>query len=100
MVETNQSIFTHQSASFPYNIEEQSLVGKTGNDEECEDAIYIGPSFVAVIDGATSKTDRQWDGRQAGELQPKRSKRRLLAYPLMQQRVRQSTFLLRDQRSL
>jgi hypothetical protein len=68
MVETNQSIFTRQSASLPYTIKEQSLIGKTGNDEECEDAIYIGPSFVAVIDGATSKTDRQWDGKTGGRI--------------------------------
>lgn len=68
MVETNQSAFTHQAASFLYEIEEQSLIAKTGNDEKCEDAIYIGPSFVAVIDGATSKTDRRWEGKTGGRI--------------------------------
>src|SRR5579884_2688025 len=68
MVETNQSSFIQQAASFRYEIEEQSLIAKTGNDEECEDALYIGPSFVAVIDGATSKTERRWDGKTGGRI--------------------------------
>src|SRR5438552_6984417 len=68
MVETNQGTFTHQAASLLYKIEEQSLISKTGDDEECEDAIYIGPSFVAVIDGATSKTERRLDGRTGGRI--------------------------------
>jgi hypothetical protein len=68
MVETNHSTVTHQATSLSYEIEEQLLIPKTGNDEECEDAIYIGSSFVAVIDGATSKTERRWDGKTGGRI--------------------------------
>jgi glycerophosphoryl diester phosphodiesterase len=49
-----------------YTIVEQSLIAKTGNEETCEDAIYIGPHFVAVIDGATSKTPRRWENNKTG----------------------------------
>jgi len=66
MVEINQDALTH--TSLLYKIQEQSLIAKTGNDETCEDAIYIGPSFVAVIDGATSKTERKWDGETSGRV--------------------------------
>ncbi|MBA2393071.1 MAG: hypothetical protein H0V70_10040 [Ktedonobacteraceae bacterium] len=68
MVEINQNAFTPQSTPLHYEVEEQSLVPKTTNDEECEDALYIGPSFVAVIDGATSKTERRWDGQTGGRI--------------------------------
>ncbi|GCE04713.1 protein phosphatase 2C domain-containing protein [Dictyobacter aurantiacus] len=51
-----------------YTLIEQSLLSKTGQDETCEDALYIGPDFIAVIDGATSKTDRRWDGKTGGRV--------------------------------
>ena len=34
---------------------EQFLMAKTGHDETCGDALYIGDHYLAVIDGATSK---------------------------------------------
>ncbi|GHO96585.1 hypothetical protein KSF_066330 [Reticulibacter mediterranei] len=68
MVERQQDASTHQVISSVYEIEEQALVSKTGNDETCEDAIYIGSSFVAVIDGATSKTERKWNGKTGGRI--------------------------------
>jgi hypothetical protein len=49
-----------------YVVEEQLILGKTGKEEDCEDALYIGPHFIAVIDGATSKTDRRWNGETGG----------------------------------
>ena len=47
---------------------EQFLSAKNGHNETCEDAIYIGPSFAAIIDGATSKTDRRWNGKTGGRI--------------------------------
>ncbi|GHO61376.1 hypothetical protein KSC_002680 [Ktedonobacter sp. SOSP1-52] len=51
-----------------YMVKEQFLAAKTGIEEDCEDAIYIGPHFVAIIDGATSKTSRRWDGQTGGRV--------------------------------
>lgn len=34
---------------------ERQLMGKHGSHEECEDALYFGPHFAAVVDGVTSK---------------------------------------------
>jgi hypothetical protein len=51
-----------------YTLIEQFLCAKNGHEEECEDAIYLGPSFVAVIDGATSKTGTRWNGKTGGRI--------------------------------
>ncbi len=51
-----------------YFIEELALMAKTGRPQDCEDAIYNGPHFVAVIDGATAKADRRWDGETGGRV--------------------------------
>jgi glycerophosphoryl diester phosphodiesterase len=39
---------------------------KNGNQEDCEDVIHISEHFIAVIDGATSKTHDRWDGKTGG----------------------------------
>ena len=61
---------TPSSNSMPlrYAVQEFALISKTGHDEDCEDALYIGPHYVAVIDGATSKTQRRWDGQTGGRI--------------------------------
>ena len=46
----------HQSQHPEAIIEEQFIQSKTGDPDDCEDALYINEYFVAVIDGATSKT--------------------------------------------
>src|SRR5579859_908436 len=51
-----------------YALIEQFLCAKNGRDEMCEDAIYVGRSFIAVIDGATSKTERRWEGKTGGRV--------------------------------
>lgn len=66
MVDTHPDAFTYQAQPLRYEVEEQSVISKTGNEEECEDAIYLGSSFVAVIDGATSKTERRWEDQTGG----------------------------------
>lgn len=43
--------------------EESFLMGKDGVSRICGDAIYQGEHFMAVIDGATSKGKRLWDGK-------------------------------------
>jgi len=65
---SEQAQQTQQALSTPLlvSVEEQSLIGKTGNLDECEDALFLGEHFIAVIDGATSKTERRWLGQTGG----------------------------------
>jgi hypothetical protein len=42
------------------------LAAKTGNPEECEDGIVVTEGFAAVIDGATDKTGRRFQGLRGG----------------------------------
>lgn len=41
-------------------IKEKSVIGKHPKPEKCEDGIVVTDSYVAVIDGSTSKTSFQW----------------------------------------
>jgi len=41
---------------------------KTGQPDGCEDLVYLGQHFAAVIDGTTSKTNRRWNGRTGGQI--------------------------------
>src|SRR5258708_39510078 len=50
------------------NVERAFLLAKTGKPEDCEDAIYVGKHFVAVLDGATAGTTRRWDGETGGKV--------------------------------
>jgi glycerophosphoryl diester phosphodiesterase len=47
-------------------IEDQFIQSKTGNLEDCEDTLHTSEHFVAVIDGATSKSERRWEGKTGG----------------------------------
>jgi len=64
----HQDVPLLQPAKPRYVIEEQALVAKTGKPEENEDLIHSSPAFVAVIDGVTAKTERQWDGKTGGQV--------------------------------
>ncbi len=68
MVDTNPDALLSHQTPLHYTVEEQECISKTGRDENCEDAFYLGPHFVAVIDGATSKTERRWDGKTGGRV--------------------------------
>ena len=68
MVNTSDEIPPTEPNIHEYSIIEQTLISKTGHEETCEDAIYVGSHFVAVIDGATSKTERRWDGKTGGRV--------------------------------
>ncbi len=49
-------------------VKEQFIQSKTGNPDDCEDALFSNEYFVAVIDGATSKTSRRWHGITGGRV--------------------------------
>lgn len=51
-----------------FTIIEHFISAKSGNADDCEDGISIGENYVAVIDGATSKTDRKWNGETSGRM--------------------------------
>ncbi len=46
---------------------EQFIEGKTSNKDNCEDSIFISDSFIAVIDGATSKSSRKYNNSNSGK---------------------------------
>lgn len=48
------------------HIVESLLQGKRPDQSLCEDGLFVGDSFVAVIDGVTSKGQHQWGGRSSG----------------------------------
>ena len=45
---------------------ETYIQSKTVNQADCEDVIHLSEYFIAVIDGATSKTGDRWDGKTGG----------------------------------
>jgi glycerophosphoryl diester phosphodiesterase len=47
-------------------INEEFIKGKKENQLLCEDKIYKGSRFIAIIDGATSKNSRTFDGKSGG----------------------------------
>ena len=46
---------------------EQFIKGKLKDDTLCEDAIFVGSRFIAVIDGVTSKTRTTYKGKTPGK---------------------------------
>jgi len=49
-------------------IEEQFIQSRTGREEDNEDLIYTSEHFIAVVDGATSKTGKKWHGETGGKI--------------------------------
>lgn len=47
---------------------EQFICSKTGSQDDCEDLVYTGKDFIAVIDGVTSKSSKRYGGRTQGYL--------------------------------
>jgi hypothetical protein len=45
---------------------ERLVRGKRPNPHLCEDAVIVTPDFAVVVDGATDKTDREFDGKCGG----------------------------------
>ena len=57
----------HLAESPNFVVEEYFLKGKKNPDSN-EDGILVTPDFAAVIDGATSKSDFELDGKKTGRL--------------------------------
>ncbi len=47
---------------------EKKLVSKSGSLEACEDGIFLNNYFAAVVDGATSKSLKTFEGKSTGKL--------------------------------
>lgn len=47
---------------------EQLIAPKTGDPAQCEDGLFTGAHYIAVIDGVTSKSGTQWNGKTGGFL--------------------------------
>lgn len=45
---------------------EEHTAGKFDDPLRCEDSIFIGDSYIAVIDGVTTKSQRRYEGRTSG----------------------------------
>jgi len=43
---------------------EQFIESKTGKPEDCEDGIFVGKDFIAVIDGVTTRGKKLWGKNQ------------------------------------
>ncbi|QHQ35440.1 protein phosphatase 2C domain-containing protein [Algicella marina] len=50
-----------------FEIIERHLVGKSDDQDLCEDAVFVGSSIVAVLDGATSKSGQRLNGKTGGK---------------------------------
>lgn len=51
-----------------YHIEEWLCESKNGNPEECEDSVVFSDDYVAVVDGATSKSEARFRGKRGGRI--------------------------------
>ena len=51
-----------------FGIIEQFCASKTVVPEDCEDIIVTCENYIAVIDGATSKTDNRFEGKTGGKI--------------------------------
>lgn len=47
---------------------EKFCASKTLLPEDCEDVLFVSDNFIAVIDGATSKTDKTFHGKTGGQI--------------------------------
>jgi hypothetical protein len=45
---------------------ERFVASKSGDPESCEDAVFVSANHVAVVDGATDISGRQYDGASGG----------------------------------
>lgn len=54
--------------SFGMSVLEKSVIGKAGINGICEDGLFCGKRFVAVIDGVTSKTNERINNKTTGQI--------------------------------
>jgi glycerophosphoryl diester phosphodiesterase len=52
----------------PYQLQvlETFVRGKLDDDSSCEDSIFVSDTFVAIMDGATDKTGKRYEGQAGG----------------------------------
>ena len=51
-----------------FKIIEKSIMGKNNDPQNCEDKIFILDNFVCVVDGATSKSEKLYNGEKSGSI--------------------------------
>lgn len=59
---------SNRSYSPTYGIIEQFCASKTVVPEDCEDVVVVCDNYIAVIDGATSKTGNRFEGKTGGKI--------------------------------
>lgn len=47
---------------------EQFVQSKTSSTEDCEDGIFVGEHYVAVVDGASARGQTAWTGKRSGRI--------------------------------
>ena len=51
-----------------YVLIEQFCKSKTGVEQDCEDLVFVSNQYIAVIDGATSKSSARLEGKTGGRI--------------------------------
>ena len=51
-----------------FDILEKQIIARSGSIADCEDAIFTSDQLACVIDGASSKSSRLWDGLTGGQI--------------------------------
>ena len=59
---------------------EQFTCGKYADPARNEDALVVGEHFVAIVDGATAKSETLWDGMRSGRFASRVLARSLAGY--------------------
>lgn len=69
-LQTENTTGNHEDSSQTpaYGIIEQFCTSKNDMPEKCEDIIVVSENFIAVIDGATSKTNNTFEGKTGGRI--------------------------------
>jgi len=49
-------------------VNDSICLGKYNDENKCEDAIFINDNFICIIDGASSKTDKLFNGKKTGRI--------------------------------
>lgn len=63
------------------HIVEEFVQGKNKDEKFCEDGIFISSDFLAVIDGATAKSESEYDGKKSGRIAMEVIKKSLAVLP-------------------
>lgn len=67
-LDTHPTPKANNSYSPTYGVIEQFCASKTILPEDCEDVVVVCDNYIAVIDGATSKTGNRFGGKTGGKI--------------------------------